>query len=141
MSSGKAYFTGYGEEGHPGMIQIWKAPHTEIGGPIPAHSDAIERMRITHDNGYLITASRDGTLMVHEIKDKDPRGLVARKTGDANFSEEILTEKTEMDAYQTQIDSLKNELNQITDPEKMDIDRVNNTRDLDRAFNELCMRS
>jgi hypothetical protein len=98
-------------------------------------------MRITYDNEWLITASRDGTLMVHEIKDKDPRGLVARKTGDANFSEEIMTEKTEMDAYQTQIDSLRNELNQITDPEKMDIDRVNNTKDLDRVYLDLLKQS
>jgi hypothetical protein len=78
--------------------------------------------------------------MVHEIKDKDPRGLVARKTGDSTFSEEILTEKTEMDAYQTRIDSLNNEYNQITDPEKMDNDRVNNTRELDRIFENLISR-
>jgi hypothetical protein len=63
-------------------------------------------MRISHDNQYLFTAAKDGTLMVCEIKDRDPRGSVGRKFDSANFSEEILTEKTEMDGYDTTIDTL-----------------------------------
>ena len=70
-----------------------------------AHGAPIERMRVSADNGYLFTAARDGTLMIHEIKDKDPRGLL-RKQEQQNFSEEILTEKTEMDTFDQYIDSL-----------------------------------
>jgi len=62
-------------------------------------------MRISADNNFLFSAARDGTLMIHEIKDKDPRGLL-RKQEHPNFSEEILTEKTEMDTFDSYIDSL-----------------------------------
>jgi len=53
-----------------------------------------------------------------EIKDKDMlRGGAGRKfEGIANYSEEILTEKTEMDQYEQMIDTLQNELNQAKDP-------------------------
>ena len=70
-------------------------------------------MRISHDNNFLFTASKDGTMMMFEIKDKDMlRGGAGRKfEGIANFSEEILTEKTEMDQYEQLIDTLQNELN------------------------------
>jgi hypothetical protein len=36
-------------------------------------------MRISHDNNYLFSAAKDGTLMIHEIKDKDPRGLLRKQ--------------------------------------------------------------
>lgn len=40
-----------------------------------AHDErGIEKMRITADDQYLITAGRDGVIIVFEIKDKDARG-------------------------------------------------------------------
>ena len=61
-------------------------------------------MRISFDNQFLFTASKDGSLMIMEIKDRDPRcsGSVKQARDTSNmlqFSEEILTEKQEMEEY------------------------------------------
>ena len=73
---------------------------------VAAHGKAVERMRISHDNNFLFTAAKDGTMMVAEIKDRDPRGSVGRKFDVANFSEEILTEEAEMKDFDTTIETL-----------------------------------
>jgi hypothetical protein len=88
-------------------------------------------MRISHDNNFLFTASKDGTMMMFEIKDKDMlRGGAGRKfEGIANFSEEILTEKTEMDQYEQLIDTLQNELNQAKDPSQVGSDEKMSTKE------------
>jgi hypothetical protein len=58
-------------------------------------------MCITYANDFLISSGKDGTLMIHEIKDRDPRGLITRNFDQGycdTFAEEILTEKAEMEA-------------------------------------------
>ena len=106
MSSGKAFFAGVGADSRPGSIEIWKLPLEKVQS-VAAHGKAIERMRISQDNNFLFTCGKDGTLMIHEIKDRDPRGMGgARKFDVSNFSEEILTEKAEMDAFDSGIDAL-----------------------------------
>jgi len=91
-----------GEEHRPGSIQIWKSNLEKIN-EVQAHAKGVERMRISYDNNFLFTAGRDGTLVIHEIKDRDPRGGVIKRDfgGVLNFSEEILTEKQEMEEFET----------------------------------------
>ena len=99
-------FAGVGEEGHPGAIQIWKFP-LELLSEVQAHSGPIVRMKLTYKNDFLFTVGNDCALMIHEVKDKDPRGgLNARERVDNSlpFSDEILTEKTEMDEIQNKRD-------------------------------------
>ena len=58
-------------------------------------------MRLSYDNSYLFTAGEDAALIIHDVKDRDPRGGTKRERegglglgGTAlMFSEEILTEK------------------------------------------------
>jgi hypothetical protein len=45
---------------------------------VQAHGAGITSMVVTYANDVLISAAKDGTLMIHEIKDRDPRGLVTR---------------------------------------------------------------
>jgi hypothetical protein len=61
-------------------------------------------MRISFDNNYLFTAGRDGTLIIHDIKDKDPRGGVIKREFEKvlGWSEDILTEKSEMEEFDNQ---------------------------------------
>jgi cilia- and flagella-associated protein 57 len=91
-----------GEENRPGSIQIWKSNLEKIN-EVQAHAKGVERMRISFDNNFLFTAGRDGTLIIHDIKDRDPRGGVIKRDfgGVLNFSEEILTEKQEMEEFET----------------------------------------
>jgi hypothetical protein len=69
-------------------------------------------MRISFDNNYLFTVGRDGTLIIHEIKDKDPRGGVIKREFEKvlGWSEDILTEKSEMEEFDNQKEQLENEL-------------------------------
>jgi WD40 repeat protein len=78
LASGKAFFAGTGEENRPGCIQIWKSTLEKIC-EIQAHGRSVERMRISFDNNYLFTAGRDGTLIIYDIKDRDPRGGVIKR--------------------------------------------------------------
>ena len=71
-------------------------------------------MRLSYDNHWLFTAGNDGCLFVHEIKDRDTKGLQqsrAREIGNTMaFSEEVLTEKIEMEDYLARKEQLNNEL-------------------------------
>ena len=82
-----------GQESKPGSIQIWKFPLEKVN-EVQAHSLQVSRMRISFDNKYLFSASKDGSLMIIEIKDKDPRGgnIRERDMQILDFSDEILTE-------------------------------------------------
>lgn len=74
LNNSKAIFAGCGDEGRPGAIQIWKFPLEKLN-EVQAHGPGgIERMRLSHDNQFLFSAGRDGTLMIMNVKDKDPRG-------------------------------------------------------------------
>lgn len=81
---------------------------------IQAHGKGVTRMRMTFDNNFLFTTAKDGTLMIHEIKDRDPRGGLVKKERDlggiTTFSEEILTEKTEIEEDRALLEQLSNEL-------------------------------
>lgn len=55
-----------------------------------AHDErGVERMKITSDDKFLITAGKDGCVMVFEIKDKDARDGKF-KDGYSSHSNEIL---------------------------------------------------
>jgi len=51
-------------------------------------------MMITHDDKFLITAGKDGTIMIFEIKDRDAKRTI---DGYSKFSEEILVTKNDLD--------------------------------------------
>ena len=53
-------------------------------------------MRISHDNHQLFTVGKDGCLIIHDVKDRDPKGKF-RERDTLPYSEEILTEKNEIE--------------------------------------------
>jgi len=104
--NGKACFAGVGEANKPGAIVIFKISEDATGqmkldkiNEVQAHSKAIERMRLSYDNHHLFTVGQDGCLIIHDVKDRDPKGK-NRERESLAFSDEILTEKTEIDQYQ-----------------------------------------
>ena len=52
---------------------------------------------------------QDGCLIIHDVKDRDPKGK-QRERECLPFSDEILTEKTEIDENNREIEQLQNEL-------------------------------
>ena len=103
--NGKALFAGVGEQGKPGSVLIYKVGEDSKGNckidkinEIQAHSEPIERMRMSFDNNQLFTAGKDGCLIIHDVKDRDPKGK-SRTRDCLPFSDEILTEKQEIDTF------------------------------------------
>jgi hypothetical protein len=94
----------------PGAIHIYKLPLDKIS-EVQAHSKPIERMKLSSDNSYLFTAGQDGALIIHDVKDRDPRGGVKRDREGLGlpFSDEILTEKQELENYVNEKESLEND--------------------------------
>ena len=96
-NTGKVLFAGVGDAKLPGAIEIWKTP-LEKTNIIQAHSKPIEKMKMNLANTHLFTVGKDGMLCIFDIKDRDPQ-----KSGMGfnmlQFSNEILTEKNEIDSY------------------------------------------
>jgi hypothetical protein len=71
-------------------VKCFKYPLNGNSNSYEAHDErGIEKLRVTPDDQYLITAGKDGCIMVFEIKDKEARGVKLEK-GYSKFSEEIL---------------------------------------------------
>jgi WD40 repeat protein len=101
MKSGRAVIAGVGEPGRPGELQVWKFP-LERTLSVQAHSKAVTRLRLSHDNSWLYTTGADGIICIFEVKDKDPRAVKRDETfhgaGNLLYSEEILTDKSRLEA-------------------------------------------
>lgn len=72
-------------------------------------------MRLSFFNDRLFTAGKDGCLMIHDVKERDPRtGMLI--SVQPTFSDEILADKTEIDESLNLRDSLLNDLMSAKDP-------------------------
>lgn len=67
-------------------------------------------MRLTYDNNQLFTCGADGCLIIHDVKDRDPKGK-SKERECLPFSDEILTEKQEIEQYVQEKEQLENDLN------------------------------
>jgi len=72
MFGSKAFFAGVSEPNMPGSIHILRYPWTKVF-EIQAHSQPVERLRLTYDNTTLLSGGRDGVLCIFEVKDKEPK--------------------------------------------------------------------
>lgn len=74
----------------------------------PAHDErGVEKLRITHDDRYVISAGRDGCLMIFEIRDQEAKGDKVKDT--LAPSNEVLVMKSDLDSLRTEIEGLKQE--------------------------------
>lgn len=103
----KALIGGVGEDGKPGSIHIYQLPQLTKVSEIQGHSKPIERMRLSFDNNYLMTGGQDGLLIIHDIKDRDPRGAKAREGVGLPFSEEILVNKQDIESFISEKEQLE----------------------------------
>lgn len=73
--NGRSFFTGVGERDVPGAIQIWrmddKTKYMERTNEIQAHSQPVERIRLTQDNNFLFSCGQDGLVCIFDVKDRD----------------------------------------------------------------------
>jgi WD40 repeat protein len=81
-STGRLLFCGTDDRDHnSGSVKCYKFPNTQHMEEFQAHdSQGVEKLCITPDDRYLISAGRDGCLMVFEIRDKEARSDKIRET-------------------------------------------------------------
>lgn len=65
-------------------------------------------MRLTYDNNHLFTVGEDGCLIIHDVKDRDPKSK-GKEREILPYADEILTEKQEIEAYIQDRDNLEND--------------------------------
>lgn len=56
----------------------------------------VEKIRVTHNDKWLISAGKDGCILIYEIKDKDARGHKIA-SGYSKPSQEILVTRGDLD--------------------------------------------
>lgn len=135
----KALFAGVGEANKPGSLHIYKI--TDGGeklkmdkiNEVQAHSSGITRMKLSYDNTHLFTAGKDGCFIIHEVKDRDPKGK-SRERDKIEFSDEILTDKADIDNYASEKDQLENEFNGQSGD---NFEKYQKTRRLDEKITKL----
>ncbi|CAD8112856.1 unnamed protein product [Paramecium primaurelia] len=122
-SSNKILFAGVCDENrYSGAVRCYKYPFV---GPsagtnveYQAHDErGIEKMKITADDQYLITAGRDGAIIVFEIKDKDARGQKNKEGYQQRYADDIIVTKEDKADLKTTRDNLKTQLSDITAPQ------------------------
>ena len=126
--NGRTFFTGVGkglsEREMPGAIQIWKMDEKskwmERTNEIQAHSKAVERIRLTHDNSFLFSCGQDGVVCIFDVKDRDKMRQV-QEVRKLEFSKEIITEKATMDTMITEKISFENELKNLRQNHDQDV--------------------
>lgn len=71
-STGRILFCGTDDPNNfSGTIKCYKFPNTQHMEEFQAHDhNGVEKICVTSDDKYLISAGRDGCLMVFEIRDK-----------------------------------------------------------------------
>ena len=96
--SGKILFAGVGELGdpYPGAIQVWKLPF-EKAAEIQAHASPVTRLRISNTNTHLFSVGQDGMLAIFDVKDRDPKRDPEGVQGALKYSEQILSDKNEVE--------------------------------------------
>lgn len=94
-------------------------------------------MKLSFDNNYLFTAGQDGALIIHDVKDRDPRGAGKRdrEGGLLNFSDEILTKREELDNYTSERENLENDFNNNNQPDS--VEKIMRVKRLEDEINKL----
>ena len=75
-SSGRVLIGGVDDrEKVSGSLKCYKFMLSQHMEEFPAHDErGVERLRITADDRFVISAGRDGCLMLFEIRDKEAKG-------------------------------------------------------------------
>ena len=111
---------GMAEPDHPGAIREYHyPPATTEYSEIQAHGREVVKVKLSNDNRHLFSVGKDGCLIIFEIKSKEKM----RKEKEEIFlpiSEEILTNKQEID-----------ELHSLIEQNKTKIKQMNSTNDMD----------
>ena len=94
-------FAGTGDPGKPSAVRAYSFPVTGDYLEYPCMGSAISRLRVTHDEGFLVATDESGSVCVFELRDRQERyqrGVTAPEAiGNHDWTDEVLVTRTELD--------------------------------------------
>ena len=104
-------FSGSADHARPGYVRAYAYPTTGDFDDYPCGGSHVTKLRVTHDEGFLITGDDQGILCVFELRDRNDRFQRAAPTAPPDlstreeWSDEILVARAELeDRDQTILD-------------------------------------
>jgi hypothetical protein len=88
---------------------------------VQAHSKPIERLRLTYDNKCLFSIGQDGMLCFFDVREGNR--AAQKPESDLQFSNQILTENTEMEKYQSDLSSLQQEMINLKEANEQGVEK------------------
>ena len=102
--SGKVLYTGVSEPNRPGAIRAYKwDPFTEDYTEYQAHSNQVERLRVSYDDSHLFSVGQDGCVCIFEVKDRELKRRERELVG-ITLSEELIITRTDIQELNGQIE-------------------------------------
>eukprot|EP00742_Colponemidia_sp_Colp-10_P003011 GILJ01003213.1.p1 GENE.GILJ01003213.1~~GILJ01003213.1.p1 ORF type:complete len:1307 (+),score=279.75 GILJ01003213.1:41-3922(+) len=112
--SQRMLFAGTAEPDKPGSIRCYKFPLTGDFVEYQCHSNAVTRIRISHDDNYLFTTAEDSCLYIFDVREKEGRVAVRKeKDGALPFAEEILVTRSDLEEKNQMTQELKNKVEEL----------------------------
>lgn len=103
-------YTGVAEAGRPGAIRAYKwEPFTGDFIEYQAHSEPVERMRVSYDDTHLFSVGKDGCVCIFEVKDRELRHRTTKLQG-ITLSDELIITKGDIQDFNIQIETLQNSI-------------------------------
>lgn len=121
LNGDRGIIVGTADDDRPGMIIIFRKK-MDRSCDIQAHSLPVERIKLTFDNNILFSAGQDGSFFMFDLK--DPTLKRDKEPPAIQFSEAILTEKSELRELQQAIDHLKRENEQLKQHKEAETRRI-----------------
>ncbi|KAK7232230.1 hypothetical protein SO694_0003027 [Aureococcus anophagefferens] len=107
-------FAGTSEDGRPGCVRAYSFPLTGDFLEYSCLGAPVTRMRISHDDMYLIVAGEDGSVCVFDVRDRQDR---SNRSGLAPaampWSEEILVTKSDLEEKNLAMQELRNKIEEL----------------------------
>ena len=118
-SARSVLFAGSTDHSKPGYVRCYAYPTTGDFEDYPAGGAHITRLRVSHDEHFLVTADDQGCLTVFELKDRADRFARAAPTGPPDlytledWSDEILVTRGELEDRETAISELHAKVDEL----------------------------
>lgn len=103
VASRSVLFAGSSDHSRPGYVRAYAYPTTGDFDDYPCGGSHVTKMRITHDERFLVSADDQGCICVFELKDRSDRFQRAAPTGAPelltldDWSDEILVARSDLD--------------------------------------------
>lgn len=108
--SGKMMFVGTTS----GAIRSMKFPFNSDAGAFQehqAHSEAVTRLCVSHDDQYLFTVSEDGSFYIFKIFERETRAN--KRERDIIYADEILVTKSDLEEKNSMMTELKTRVEEL----------------------------